>query len=164
AALAGFKIGIAWKGSAEADKQQRSIPLAEFAPLAAVPGVQLISLQKGPGSEQLAAVAGQWPVTDLGGRLDEQAGPFMDTAALMKNLDLVVTADTAIGHVAGALGVPVWVAVQKVPDWRWLLDREDTPWYPTMRLFRQERRGEWKPVFECIAQAVRHLRSSEPDA
>jgi tetratricopeptide (TPR) repeat protein len=164
AALPGFKIGIAWQGSPGADKQLRSIALTEFTPLAALPGVQLISLQKGPGSEQLAEVVDQWLITDLGGRLDEQAGPFMDTAAVMKSLDLVVTADTAIGHVAGALGVPVWVALQKVPDWRWLLDREDTPWYPTMRLFRQEKRGEWGPVFERIAQAVQQRRSCEPEA
>jgi tetratricopeptide (TPR) repeat protein len=155
AALPGFKIGIAWKGSAEGDRQQRSVPLAELAPLAALPGVQLVSLQKGPFSEQLAAVAGAWPVIDWSARLDETAGPFMDTAAVMKSLDLVVTSDTAIPHLAGALGVPVWVALAQVPHWSWLLEREDCPWYPTMRLFRQERRGEWGPVFQRIAEAVR---------
>jgi tetratricopeptide (TPR) repeat protein len=166
AAVPGFKIGIAWKGSPTADKQrsQRSIPLAEFAPLAQVPGVQLVSLQKGPGSEQLAEVAGQWPVIDLSARLDEKTGPFMDTAAVMMNLDLIVTADTAVPHLAGALGMPVWLPLSKVPDWRWFLEREDTPWYPNHRLFRQERRGEWRPVFERIAQAVQQLRSSEPEA
>jgi Flp pilus assembly protein TadD len=159
-----FKIGIAWRGSPGGDKEQRSIPLQEFAPLAAVPGVRLISLQKGPGSEQLAAVAGQWPATDLSARLDEAAGAFMDTAAVMQHLDLVVTCDTSIVHVAGALGVPVWVALSTVSEWRWFLNREDSPWYPTVRLFRQERRGEWRPVFERMAQAVRQLRSSEPEA
>jgi ADP-heptose:LPS heptosyltransferase len=78
----------------------------------------------------------------------------MDTAAVMTHLDLVVTCDTAVPHLAGALGVPVWVAVPRVHDWRWLRDREDTPWYPTMRLFRQERQGDWAPVFQRIAQAV----------
>jgi tetratricopeptide (TPR) repeat protein len=166
ATVPGFKIGIAWKGSPTADKQrsQRSISLAEFAPLAAVPGVQLISLQKGPGSEQLAEVAGQWPVLDLSARLDEKTGPFMDTAAVMMNLDLIVTADTAVPHLAGAMGLPVWLPLSKVPDWRWFLEREDTPWYPNHRLFRQERRGEWRPVFERIAQAVHQRRSSEPEA
>src|SRR5207244_9884759 len=108
AALPGFKIGINWQGNPryQYDKQ-RSVPLEEFAPLAELPGVQLVSLQHGPASEQLAAVAGQWPVTDLGGRLDEEAGPFMDRAAVMMNLDLVVTSDTSIPHLAGALGVPV---------------------------------------------------------
>jgi hypothetical protein len=119
-----------------------------------LPGVRLVSLQKGPGCEQLQVLAAQWPVTDLSARLDETSGAFMDTAAVMRNLDLVVTSDTAVPHLAGALGVPVWVALPQLPDWRWLLEREDSPWYPTMRLFRQERLGEWGPVFQRIAQAV----------
>jgi tetratricopeptide (TPR) repeat protein len=164
-ALPGFKIGINWQGNPQLRiDRRRSIPLAEFAPLAALPGVQLVSLQHGPASEQLTAAAGQWPVTDLGGRLDEAAGPFMDRAAVMKNLDLVVTSDTSIAHLAGALGVPVWVALGRVPDWRWLLEREDSPWYPTMRLFRQECWGEWGPVFRRMAQSVQQRRSSEPEA
>ncbi len=158
ASLSGFKIGINWQGNPHYQHdRQRSLPLREFAPLAGLPGVRLVSLQKGPGSEQLAAVAGQWPVTDLGTRLDETTGSFMDTAAVMKNLDLVVTSDTAIPHLAGALGLPVWVALAKVPDWRFLLEREDCPWYPTIGLFRQESQGEWGPVFQRIAQAVQRL-------
>jgi hypothetical protein len=157
AALPGFKIGITWQGNPQfAGDKHRSLPLAEFAPLAEVSGVQLVSLQHGPASEQLTAVAGKWPITDLGGHLDEVAGPFMDRAAVMMNLDLVVSSDTSIPHLAGALGVPVWVALGKVPDWRWLLEREDSPWYPSMRLFRQEQRGDWKPVFRRIAQEVQH--------
>jgi tetratricopeptide (TPR) repeat protein len=153
---AGFKVGIAWQGSPmyRSDKE-RSIPLMEFAPLAEVPGVRLVSLQKGPGSEQLAALAGHWSVTDLGSRLDESGGAFMDTAAVMKHLDLVVTVDTAIAHLAGALGVAVWVLLPTVPHWPWLLDRDDSPWYPTARLFRQQRRGEWGPVLQRVVQAVR---------
>jgi Tfp pilus assembly protein PilF len=155
--LRGFKIGIAWQGNPSySSDRTRSLPLAEFAPLAQIEGVQLISLQKGPGAEQLRA-AGQFPVLDLGGRLDETAGAFMDTAAVMKNLDLIITSDTAIPHLAGALAVPVWVALRFVPDWRWLLHREDSPWYPTMRLFRQSRPGDWPEVFERIAAAVRKL-------
>jgi Flp pilus assembly protein TadD len=156
-----FKVGIAWQGSPTYRKDRdRSVPLAHFAALARVPGVQLISLQKGPGTEQLAGVADLFPVTDLGSRLDETAGAFMDTAAVMKNLDLVVTSDTAIPHLAGALGVPVWVPLPLVPDWRWLLEREDSPWYPTMRLFRQTERGNWTEVFERIARALHEkLRS-----
>jgi hypothetical protein len=88
----------------------------------------------------------------------------MDRAAVMMNLDLIVTSDTSMAHLAGALGVPVWVALGKVPDWRFLLEREDCPWYPTMRLFRQERWGEWGPVFRRMAHAVQQLRSSEPEA
>jgi ADP-heptose:LPS heptosyltransferase len=79
---------------------------------------------------------------------------FMDTAAVLKNLDLVITCDTAVAHLAGALGVPVWVAIPFAPDWRWLLDRSDSPWYPTMRLFRQDRRGDWQGVFRRIEVAL----------
>src|SRR5262249_28386889 len=104
-----------------------------------------------------------FPVTDLGSRLDETAGPFMDTAAVMKNLDLVVTSDTAIPHLAGALAVPVWVALPFAPDWRWLLEREDSPWYPTMRLFRQTERGNWTRVFERMARELhKKLAVGEP--
>jgi tetratricopeptide (TPR) repeat protein len=163
AALPGFKIGINWQGRG-GSKDPRSIPLREFAPLAAVPGVLLLSLQKRRDGEPLAAVAGQWPVTDLSARLDEEAGAFMDTAAVMQHLDLVVTCDTSIAHLAGALGVPVWVALHKPAEWRWFLDREDSPWYPTARLFRQEQHGDWRPVFQRIAQAVQQRLSSEPEA
>ena len=154
----GFKIGIVWQGSRDFHLDHlRSIPLAQFAPLASLPGVRLVSLQKGFGSEQVAAV--DFPVLDLSGRLDEAAGPFMDTAAVIRNLDLVVAPDTAIAHLAGALGVPVWVALQFSPDWRWLRDRDDSPWYPTMRLFRQTTFGGWPEVFERIAGAVQARRS-----
>ena len=149
----GFKVGIAWQGSSQYRKDHtRSIPLVRFAALARVPGVRLISLQKGHGSEQVARV--DFRVADLGADLDGTAGPFMDTAAVMSCLDLVVTSDTAIPHLAGALGVPTWVALPTVPDWRWLLGRDDSPWYPTLRLFRQERPGDWASVFERIASAL----------
>jgi hypothetical protein len=128
-----------------------------FAPLAEVPGVRLVSLQKGPGTEQLAGVAGRWPLTDLGARLDEAAGPFMDTAAVMQSLDLVVTVDSALAHLAGALGVPVWIVLVPVPHWPWLMGRPDSPWYPSARIFRQERRGDWAPVFQRMAETVRSL-------
>jgi ADP-heptose:LPS heptosyltransferase len=117
-------------------------------------------LQKGPGSEQLAALGGKFSVLDLGDRLDGTAGPFMDTAAIMKNLDLVIACDTAVVHLAGAIGVPVWVALTVTPDWRWLLQRSDTPWYPTMRLFRQQRLGEWDTVFASIAKELQALAQS----
>jgi FkbM family methyltransferase len=157
--VAGYKIGIAWQGNPgyPGDKR-RSIPLRHFTPLARVEGVQLVSLQKGPGTEQLGQVGDQFRVIDLDGRLDEAAGPFMDTAAVMTLLDLVITSDTAIAHLAGALGVPVWLALPAAPDWRWLLDRDNSPWYPSMRLFRQTRPGDWDDVFERISAALReHL-------
>jgi tetratricopeptide (TPR) repeat protein len=151
----GFKVGIVWQGNPRfLQDRQRSIPLVHFAPLAQIEGVCLLSLQKGPGSEQLGAVAEQFRVIDLGCRLDKKGGAFMDTAAVMKNLDLVITSDTAIAHLAGALGVPVWVALSFAPDWRWLLRREDSPWYPTMRLFRQTKSGDWDGVFARMAEAL----------
>jgi tetratricopeptide (TPR) repeat protein len=153
-ALPGFRIGIAWQGSKgfKADRH-RSIPLKYFAPLAKIPGVELVSLQKGYGSEQIAQVAKQFSVRELGPQVD-QDGAFLDTVAIMQHLDLVITSDTSLAHVAGALGVPVWVAISAAADWRWLLDRDYSPWYPTMRLFRQSKLGDWPGVLEQIAAAV----------
>jgi hypothetical protein len=149
--LEGFKIGIVWRGGpAHPNDRARSIPLSCFEPLAALPGVRLFSLQKGTGAEQLQDMAGRFPITEVGSRLED----FMDTAAVLANLDLLITCDTAIAHLAGALGVPVWVGLPLVPDWRWLLDRGDSPWYPTMRLFRQKEPGDWAGVFEQISSAL----------
>jgi hypothetical protein len=151
-----FKVGIAWQGSVTYRyDRQRSIPLAYFSKLAEVPGIQLISLQKGPGTEQLAALGEGQRIVNLSRQLDEKSGAFMDTAAVMKNLDLVITSDTVVAHLAGALGVPVWVALALTPDWRWLLERDDSPWYPTMKLFRQTRFGDWAAVFERMAAELR---------
>jgi tetratricopeptide (TPR) repeat protein len=151
--LDGFKIGIHWQGNRDfASDRFRSFPLSSFAPLAAIGGVQLVSLQKGEGAAQLADAG--FSVLDLAAELDVTTGPFMDTAAVMMNLDLVISCDTSVAHVAGALGVDVWLALSKVPDWRWLLDRDDTPWYPTMRLFRQSRLEDWAGVFQCMGAAL----------
>jgi hypothetical protein len=150
--LPGLKVGIAWQGNPQHPDEGRFMPLTTFAPLAAVQGVRLISLQKGAGREQLRTVP--FSVADLGSDLDEAAGAFMDTAAVMMNLDLVVTADTAVVHLAGGLGVPVWLAVPAVPNFRWLLDRADSPWYPTLRLFRQKTPGDWRAVFEEMREAL----------
>lgn len=149
------KIGIAWRGNpiAPADTM-RSLSLAEFAPIARLPEVQLFSLQKGHGSDELKKFAAELKVVDLGRELDEKTGAFVETAAVLKNLDLLIACDTAIVHVAGALGVPVWVAAGNVPDWRWMMDREDTVAYPTMRLFRQTTFGDWQGVFNRMAKAL----------
>jgi Flp pilus assembly protein TadD len=156
-----FKIGIIWKGSAAyREDMYRSIPLAHFEALAAVEGVRLFSLQKGPGSEQLSAVADRFNVTDLGSRLDETTGAFVETAAVVRNLDLVVTCDSALGHLAGAMGVPVWIGLSLIPDWRWMLDRPDSPWYPRTRLFRQRELGNWDEVFARVAAELRVLLAS----
>ncbi len=149
---AGVKFGIVWLGNpiAEAD-MARSMPLKAFAPLAAAPGARLISLQKGFGVEQLADPPPGLRVETLGEDFDAGPDAFVDAAAAMTHLDLVVTCDTAIAHLAGALGRPVWVALKKDAEWRWLRDRDDSPWYPTMRLFRQKQRGDWSGVFAAMA-------------
>lgn len=160
-----FKIGIVWQGNPKHELDRlRSIPLERFAPLGDLRGVQLVSLQRGAGVEQLEAVGDRLPVIDLGRELDEKTGAFMDTAAVMTQLDLVITADTAAAHLGGALGVPVWLALCMVPDWRWQLDGETTPWYPTMRLFRQTKPGDWQAVFQRIAQEVEVLVSGREPA
>jgi hypothetical protein len=154
----GFKVGIAWQGNpGYAGDAQRSVPLVEFVPLAACERVRLFSLQKRHGCEQLPPLADRLGIVDLGKSLDEQTGAFVDTAAAMMSLDLVITSDTAIAHLAGALGVPVWVALARVPDWRWMVGREDSPWYPTMRLFRQTQAGDWGEVFSRMASQLRSL-------
>jgi len=116
------------------------------------PGVRLISLQK-DGNREIAANSDRPPVFDPG-HIDDASGAFMDTAAIMKNLDLVITSDTSIAHLAGALGVPVWVALPFVPNWRWLLARTDSPWYPTMRLFRQPAGCDWAAVFHAMKKVL----------
>jgi Flp pilus assembly protein TadD len=155
----GLRVGIAWQGSPSMLPHDlwRSIPLARFEPLARVEDVCLISLQRGAGVDQLAALGGKFPVVDVARDFDETPGVLLDTAAVMKNLDLVITCDTSIGHLAGALGVPVWIALQAVPAWRWLLDGEDTAWYPTARLFRQILFGSWDQPFRRMAGALRKL-------
>src|SRR5262249_6591034 len=129
----GFRIGINWRGGGGQDTfwHSRHIPPENFASLAAIPNVRLVNLQQGAAQDELAAASHGLPIFDPGNSVDHAHGAFMDTAAIMNNLDLVITSDTAIAHLAGALAVPVWTALPFVPDWRWLLDRSDSPWYPT---------------------------------
>jgi hypothetical protein len=146
-----FRAGIAWQGNPRyRGDALRSVPLRAFLPLAGIPGVTLVSLQKGKGCEQAPAFKEQCPLVDVGEGLDCR-GAFTDTAAILCNLDLLITSDSAVAHLAGALGVPVWIALPKSADWRWLEEREDCPWYPTMRLFRQAELGNWDALFERIA-------------
>jgi Flp pilus assembly protein TadD len=157
------KIGIAWQGSRGHPLDRwRSFPLSLFVHLAALPGVQLISLQKGDGVAQLARLAGRFPVIDLNSECQEREalGDLLDTAAVMSGLDLVVTTDSAVAHLAGGLGVKAWVALSTVGEWRWLIDREDSAWYPTMRLFRQASFGDWDGVFRRMASALSHELAS----
>ncbi len=157
---AGLNVGIAWQGNPKYRYDRlRSMPLAQFGRLAAVPGVRLVSLQKGLGTEQLRAVT--FPVHDVEQRLGDDLDSFRHLAAIVKNLDLVIACDTAVVHLAGALGIAAWVGLPWDSDWRWLLRREDSHWYPKVRLFRQLRVGEWDEVFQRMAQELRLLQSRE---
>jgi tetratricopeptide (TPR) repeat protein len=155
----GFKIGVVWQGNPDPEADMaRSFPLSLLAPLAATPNVRLISLQKGYGVEQLERLPPGMRVETLGADFDAGADAFVDAAAVMARLDLVVTCDTSLAHLAGALGRPVWVALKNDAEWRWLRNRADSPWYPTMRLFRQPEIGDWPSVFSAMAEAYATLR------
>jgi tetratricopeptide (TPR) repeat protein len=156
-----FKIGISWQGNPEFISDRfRSIPLGEFGPLCDISGIRLLSLQKRPGSDQIGGVAFKDRIETPLADSDLSREAMLDTAAIMMNLDLIVTSDTMIAHLAGALGRPTFLALQLVPDWRWLLDRADTPWYPSVRLFRQKRLAEWGDVFAQVGEAVRVAAST----
>jgi tetratricopeptide (TPR) repeat protein len=153
----GFRIGIAWQGSFSLLDKGRSIPVTKYAPIARIPGVKLIALQMGKGLEQLESLPDGMEVITLGP--DYNAGPdnVVDTAAVMQNLDLIISTDTSVPHIAGALGLPVWTLLRTMPDWRWLKDREDCPWYPTMRLFRQKTEGDWDEVIDRVVEEIEKL-------
>ncbi len=149
-----YRVGLVWAGNPKhEDDRNRSIDVTYFAPLLKIPEVTFYSLQK--------------DTTDRGGINNIEginiinAGPelrnFADTAALISTLDLVISVDTAAAHLAGALGCPVWVLLPYAPDWRWMMERDDTPWYPTMRLFRQERSGDWNGVIADVEEALRNM-------
>ncbi len=150
-----FRVGIAWRGRPNvAVDRGRSFSLRYLHPLASIPGVRLISLQKGRGADEIAALPPDMAVETLGPDFDSGPGAFLDAAAVMMNLDLVITSDTSLAHLAGALGRPVWIALQLVPDWRWGLGRDDSPWYPTARLFRQRVSGDWDELFRRMAMEL----------
>jgi hypothetical protein len=133
----------------------RSYPPQALAPLAALPGVRFLSLQAGPDRERAPLPAGL-PGFDPGMALESDPdAAFVDTAAAIMTCDLVISCDTSIAHLAGALGAPVWTALPLVADWRWLVDRDDSPWYPSMRLFRQRHLGDWAAVFESMAARLK---------
>jgi tetratricopeptide (TPR) repeat protein/ADP-heptose:LPS heptosyltransferase len=161
----GFRIGICSHGNARLNLQ-RTIPLAMFLKLALIPGVRLISLMKdqvlyrGAESEGWAEIE-DLKIESLGQEFDAGPSAFLDCAAAMQNLDLIISSDTSIAHLSGALGRPTFVALKKVADWRWLIGRSDSPWYPTLQLFRQQERGTWTQVFDDIATAVRAKMSVE---
>ena len=157
----GFKIAICWQGNSQSSVDVgRSFPVALFACIAAIPGVRLISLQKNEGTEQLTALPTGMKVETLPDDFDEGDSAFLDSAAIMQCVDLVITSDTALTHLAGALGVKTFLPLKYVPDWRWLLDRQDSPWYPNHRLFRQQQIDDWSSVFASMAQAVVDMKES----
>ncbi|MBX9774050.1 MAG: tetratricopeptide repeat-containing glycosyltransferase family protein [Xanthobacteraceae bacterium] len=154
----GFKVGICWQGNpANLLNRGRAIPLKHYAPLAEIPGVRLICLQTHHGLDQVASLPRPDALTRLGDDFGTGADAFVDLAAAMKCVDLVVTSDTASAHVGGALGVPTWVALGYAPDWRWMVERTDSPWYPSVRLFRQPRLGDWTAALDAIAREIRTM-------
>jgi len=157
----GFKIGVCWAGSPDPlQGPDRSFPLRECAVLAALPGVRLISLQKKDGITELADLPADMMVENPGEDFDAGPDALVDTAALMQSLDLVISCDTSVAHLAGALGRPVWTALKRHPEWRWGANGETMPWYPTMTLFRQAQMGQWEPVFAAMRDRLAILLES----
>ncbi len=149
-----LRIGLAWQGTpAHIDDHNRSCPLTDFMPIAGLAEVTFYSLQLGYGSDQISSLPGTMKVINLTNRIHD----FSDTAALITNLDLVICVDTAVAHLSGALGKPVWALLPYISEWRWLLDREDTPWYPSMRLFRQSSPGDWAGVMSAVQKELAQL-------
>ncbi len=150
--LKGFKVGVVWRGNPKhKNDRNRSMTPAQYAGFLDLPGVSVVNLQKDARVDEIAALGVKKdsfldPAPDMGN--------FEDTAALVSCLDLVISVDTSVCHLAGALGKPVWTLLPFAPDWRWLLERNDTPWYPSMRLFRQPQTGDWQSVVSVVRQAL----------
>ncbi|HEY9647172.1 MAG TPA: tetratricopeptide repeat protein, partial [Chroococcidiopsis sp.] len=159
-----LRVGLVWAGNPlNPNDGDRSTQLQTLLPLLAVPGITFYSLQKGEKAEELRQLQAQQQALNVVD-LDPQLQSFADTAAAIAQLDLVITVDTAVAHVAGALGKPVWVLLCFVPDWRWLWQRDDSPWYPTARLFRQPRPGDWGSVCQQVAAALTLVVEHPPDS
>jgi tetratricopeptide (TPR) repeat protein len=142
------RVGVIWAGRpSHNNDRNRSAQLADFLPLADVRGIALLALQKGPKTDEAGTYYGRAPLINIGAEIDD----YDDTMAILENLDLLVTVDTSVAHLAGAMGRPVWIMLPRAPDWRWLLDRTDTPWYPNVRLFRQQIPRRWDDVVRGIA-------------
>ncbi|MBW1783332.1 MAG: tetratricopeptide repeat protein [Deltaproteobacteria bacterium] len=146
----GFRVGLVWAG--KATDRRRSCPLKELVPLLRIPGIEFIGLQKGAHAKEVFSLPKEVAFANIGEAFED----FSDTAAAIEHLDLIVSIDTSVAHLAGAMGKPVWVMLLMSPDWRWLMDRRDSPWYPTMRLFRQSRPGDWEAP---VRQMERELRA-----
>jgi hypothetical protein len=153
AAETGLKVGLVWSGNpANRMNPRRSIPFPALEPLWRIPGIRWYSLQVGSPTAEISRALHQ-PIMDLSPLLTD----FAETAAAIQHLDLVISVETAVAHLAGALGQKVWVPLTVVPAWRWLLGRDDSPWYPTMRLFRQSTPGDWIPVVDALGKELRAM-------
>jgi Tfp pilus assembly protein PilF len=153
------RVGLVWSGNPlHKNDRNRSVAFAALAPLLAVPGVRFVSLQKDPREADARALHLRPDVTDIAAELRD----FADTAAVISLLDLVISVDTAVAHLAGALGKPVWIFVPETVDWRWMVDREDSPWYPTARLFRQAHTGDWTDVIARVGAALASWAQATP--
>jgi tetratricopeptide (TPR) repeat protein len=151
AAGSALRVGICWQGNPRhANDSRRSCPLSAMVRLAAVPGVQLVSLQAGDAADALA----RSHIAPLVHQVPQVKAGLLPAAQVMQQLDLVVSVDTAIAHLAGSMGLAVWTMLPFAPDWRWLLERADTPWYPSMRLFRQSAPGDWDGLVDAVAHAL----------
>jgi tetratricopeptide (TPR) repeat protein len=164
-----FKIGICWQSKPDIFLEyhpttKRSIPLNLFFDLARIPGVSLYSLQQKNGLEQLSQVPADIHIHIFDQYFDVTHGRYMDTAAVMHHLDLIISIDTSIVHLSGALGRPTWVLLPYVAEWRWLHDRTDSPWYPSMQLFRQPQSGDWLSVFEQLKEQIIHLQQLKKES
>ncbi|MEJ2703919.1 MAG: glycosyltransferase family 9 protein, partial [Sedimentisphaerales bacterium] len=152
-----LRVRIVWAGTpAHAENKSRSCHLWHFQRLSNIPGIRLIGLQEGAAAGQVNQLATTMPTTNLGDELHD----FTDTAAVIANLDLVISVDTAVLHLAGAMAKPAWAILSSASDWRWMLGRDDTPWYPSVRLFRQSKYGDWDGVFERVAAELATLSGS----
>ena len=154
-----FKIGICWQGSMTKVDVGRSFPLSLFEKISQISDVELISLHKGLGEDQLSDV--NFNLTSFDDNFDTGTDAFIDTAAIMANCDLIITSDTAVAHLAGALGRTTWVALKAFPDWRWMLNGSKSPWYPTMTLYRQPIDGNWLDVFQTLERDLRLLMNEK---
>jgi len=160
----GSLIGFNWQGNPLTENsffRGRSFPLETYAPLAELEGCEWVSLQKGPGSEQLEHCSFRHRFVAAQAEID-QAWDFVETLSILQVCDLVITSDTSVAHLAGALGRPTWVLLKYVPDWRWGLEGSSTPWYPTMRLFRQQEANNWEPVIAAVREALTTFLDEQP--
>lgn len=147
-----LKVGICWSGNPmHGQDRSRSIALEHFLPLAANPRIQLYSFQVGHRAGDIKLVGADPLIYDLGSQLTD----WVATAAALRHMDLIISVDTAVAHLAGALDIPVWLLLPEVADWRWLTRRSDTPWYPHMRLIRRQRQSDWKGVLQVVAQQLK---------